>query len=209
MDNNTNFFHIKTTTRKKARNNIDVIQDQHGIWIQGREEIAQHYTSHFKDTSTTKVSILDESLFMAIPTVVTAEDNAAFCRYLDTQEILNYLKSMENWSAPSLEGFQTGFYKFQWETVRGYVCKMVQRFFQSKHILKQINKTYIFLIPKKKKAITAADYRSVGLCNTSHKIISKILVSRMKPLMEKIISPYQAAYVQGGCSSLHKKSFIL
>ncbi|XP_026428433.1 uncharacterized protein LOC113324332 [Papaver somniferum] len=41
------------------------------------------------------------------------------------------------------------------------------------------------------------DYMPIGICITSYKIISKLIVQRLKPLMEKIISPYQAAYVYG------------
>ncbi|XP_026396130.1 uncharacterized protein LOC113290763 [Papaver somniferum] len=40
-------------------------------------------------------------------------------------------------------------------------------------------------------------YRPIGLCNTSYKIISKLIVQRLKPLMKKIISPYQVTYISG------------
>ncbi|XP_026399238.1 uncharacterized protein LOC113295097 [Papaver somniferum] len=74
---------------------------------------------------------------------------------------------------------------------------MVKKFFSSKRLLKQMNKTYISLISKKSKPCTPSEFRPIGPCNTSYKIISKKLVRRMKPLMERIISPYQAAYASG------------
>ncbi|XP_026410885.1 uncharacterized protein LOC113306123 [Papaver somniferum] len=37
----------------------------------------------------------------------------------------------------------------------------------------------------------------MALCNTSYKLISKILQRRLKPLIQKLISPMQAAYVPG------------
>ncbi|XP_026451484.1 uncharacterized protein LOC113351764 [Papaver somniferum] len=125
------------------------------------------------------------------------EENESLTRIPSNEELFATLKSMENWSSPRPEGFQVGFYKIQWATVGDDVCNMVKRFFQTRHILKQINQTYISLIPKKKKCTCVADYRPIGLCNTSYKIISKVLVNRMKPMMEKLISPYQAAYVSG------------
>ncbi|XP_026460097.1 uncharacterized protein LOC113360875 [Papaver somniferum] len=48
-----------------------------------------------------------------------------------------------------------------------------------------------------RSALGPEDYMPIGLCNTSYKIISKLIVQRLKPLMEKIISPYQATYVSG------------
>jgi len=35
------------------------------------------------------------------------------------------------------------------------------------------------------------------LCSTLYKIISKILVNRLRPLLDHIISPFQAAFVPG------------
>ncbi|XP_026399338.1 uncharacterized protein LOC113295210 [Papaver somniferum] len=115
-----------------------------------------------------------------------------------SQEVFDTLRSVENWSAPGPEGFQAGFFKSQYNTVGNDVCSMVTRFFETKHISRHINKTYISLILKKKKSICAVDYKPICLCNTFYKFISKILVNRMKPLMTKIVSPFQAAYVSGG-----------
>lgn len=35
------------------------------------------------------------------------------------------------------------------------------------------------------------------MCNTSYKTIIKILVNRMRPFLDQIISPFQASYVLG------------
>ncbi|XP_026458780.1 uncharacterized protein LOC113359344 [Papaver somniferum] len=95
------------------------------------------------------------------------EDNSLLLLPSSDEEIHKVLKSVESWSAPGPEVFQAGFYKSQCNIVGSDVCDMVKNF-----------------LP-------------IGICNTSYKILSKILVSRMKPLMERIISPYQAAYVSG------------
>ncbi|XP_026383665.1 uncharacterized protein LOC113279176 [Papaver somniferum] len=196
MDSNSKYFHTKVNKRR-TRNNIDAIQDHNNIWLQSREDIAQHLTHHYKSINTSSNPVIDVNFYKNIPSIISVEENESLIRIPSNEEIFATLKSMENWSSPGPEGFQAGFYKSQWATVGDDVCNMVKRFFKTRHILKQINETYISLVPKKKKCTCAADYRPIVLRNTSYNIISKVLVNRMKPIMEKLISPYQAAYVSG------------
>ena len=40
-------------------------------------------------------------------------------------------------------------------------------------------------------------FRPISLCNTLYKLVSRILVQRLKPYMAEIINPYQARFVSG------------
>uniref|UniRef100_A0A2N9GUD6 Reverse transcriptase domain-containing protein n=1 Tax=Fagus sylvatica TaxID=28930 RepID=A0A2N9GUD6_FAGSY len=40
-------------------------------------------------------------------------------------------------------------------------------------------------------------FRPISICNFSYKIISKIIVARLRPILERLISPTQAAFVPG------------
>ncbi|XP_026399135.1 uncharacterized protein LOC113294986 [Papaver somniferum] len=42
-----------------------------------------------------------------------------------------------------------------------------------------------------------SEFRPIGLCNASYKIVSKILDNRIKPLLKRLTSPYQDAFVPG------------
>lgn len=41
----------------------------------------------------------------------------------------------------------------------------------------------------------ASEFRTIALYNTTYKIISKIVINTMKPLLYKIISPNQSTFV--------------
>ncbi|XP_026417072.1 uncharacterized protein LOC113312539 [Papaver somniferum] len=69
--------------------------------------------NHFKNISTSQTTIIEEQYYSHIPTLITEEDNNLLLLPPTDEEILKVLKSMESWSAPGPEGFQSGFYKSQ------------------------------------------------------------------------------------------------
>lgn len=61
-------------------------------------------------------------------------------------------------------------------------------------MLKELNLTEIVLISKVKRLENVSQFRPISICNCVYKIISKILVNRMKPLMGKLITEEQSAF---------------
>lgn len=41
------------------------------------------------------------------------------------------------------------------------------------------------------------DFRPISLANTSYKVMQKVIANRMKPFLDKIISPNQTAFLKG------------
>ena len=73
----------------------------------------------------------------------------------------------------------------------------MKQIFASQKVPNYLNQTLIALIPKQLGPETISQFRPISLCNTVYKIVSKILVNRIRPLLPKLISPMQAAFLQG------------
>jgi hypothetical protein len=73
-------------------------------------------------------------------------------------------------------------------------------------MLKEFNHTDIALIPKIDNPSSVHHFRPISLINFNYKIISKILSNRFKPLIHKIISPTQSAFLKG--RSIHNNTIL-
>ena len=77
------------------------------------------------------------------------------------------------------------------------VSKEIKKIFSDRKIPSDLNQTHIALIPKIKGSESIGNFRPISLCNSVYKIITKIIVARIRPLLDKLISLYQAAFVPG------------
>ena len=95
------------------------------------------------------------------------------------------------------DGFQPFFLKQFWHTIKNDVTKTIYHFFNTASLSFNCKRTYITLIPKTSYPELVTNYWSISLCNTTYKIIAKILVHRLQPILPHIILQEQGAFIQG------------
>ena len=193
---NTRFFHLTTIIRRR-RNTIDFLKDKHGNWISNREAIGDCFIDHFKSIYTTSHPSFLASLENLIPQCITDEDNEWLCRIPDYGEIKSAVFSLGSYKSSRLDGMPALFYKHYWSIVEIDVVNTVTSFFSNGHMLKAMNHTFLALIPKTNAVSTVHQFWPISLCNVIYKTISKILANRLKQMLPKLISPWQASFVLG------------
>ena len=104
---------------------------------------------------------------------------------------------MHNLKALGPDGFHAFFYKEFWPIVGDLVIDVVISFFIIGCLPKEANCSLIVLILKTTNLTFVNNFRPISLCNVVYKIISKLPVAKLRPLLHKIISPCQSAFIPG------------
>lgn len=91
--------------------------------------------------------------------------------------------------APGPDGLHPFFFQRYWEIVGKSLEDFCAQVFTEWAIPPIVNQTYIYLIPKTSFAATISQYGPISLCNTVYKVITNIIVNRIKPYLQEIIGP--------------------
>lgn len=113
-----------------------------------------------------------------------------------TKEIQHIVNFFQSYKAPGPDGLHLIFFQKYWHTVASSTTNLCQEAFILGKIPKDINHTYVCLIPKMQNATSLKDFRPISFCNCAYKIITKILARRLRSLMEKLIGLYQSSFLQ-------------
>ena len=93
--------------------------------------------------------------------------------------------------------YTLGFFQRFWFVVGESVKKEVKLAFEERKIPSFLNNTIITLIPKILGLKTLGNYHPISLCNTVYKLVKKIIMCRLRPFLDKLISPFQSTFVLG------------
>ncbi|KAL0294211.1 UNVERIFIED_CONTAM: Retrovirus-related Pol polyprotein from type-2 retrotransposable element R2DM [Sesamum radiatum] len=129
--------------------------------------------------------------------VLTEAEADALVVPVSPEEVKQAVFDIDESKAPGPDGYSAGFFKAAWPVIGGEVTQAIRDFFQTGRLLKQVNTTLISLIPKVSNPAVVAEFRPISCCNVLYKVITKILVQRMRGILDMLISPSQNAFVPG------------
>jgi hypothetical protein len=197
-DRKTKFFHLLTIIRRR-QNSINAIRSDLGDWIikKKKKEIGTHIRDKFKTLFSEEEVSCPHDLGNHMCPVITQKENTDICKIPTTEDIKRVIFELQNLKAPGPDGLPPLFYKQYWPTVGHNVTKAIQNFFVEGKMLKEINNTLIVLILKIPNPTSVNHFRPISLCNVVYKVISRILETKLRPLLDKIISPCQSALIPG------------
>ena len=138
---------------------------------------------------------------------IAATHNASTCPQLSNdesylinlpvtdEEIKHAVWSLKAFKSLGPDGLHAGFYQRFWLVVGRLVAEEIKNIFRDRKIPLTPNQTHIALIPKIKGLESIRSFRPISLCNMVYKVIAKIIVVRIRPLLDKLVSPFQSVFV--------------
>ena len=112
-----------------------------------------------------------------------------FSSAVNISEVESALKSLKKDKAPGPDGWPGEFYLTFFDLLGPHLFKMVESSRVLGRVSPALNSTFITLIPKTDRPVNFVDFRPISLCNLCYKLISKIAAMRLKPFLDKAISP--------------------
>lgn len=194
-DANTTFFHTSTLVRQR-RNKITALQDAVGNWVESKGALQnmalQFYDSLFLSNPEAN-GVFPTGLFPPIPMSMRLGLEADY----SIDETKRALQGMGSSKAPGPDGFHPGFFKHTWDMTGSAVHDFAKDILGGKEVFEEAAEALLVLIPKDTKPTSIKGFRPISLCNVSLKIVTEMLVNRLKLVLKKIVAPNQASLIPG------------
>ena len=128
---------------------------------------------------------------------IGADGCAALLALVSKEEVRIAVMGMSSFKAPRPDGFQPFFFKHYWHIVGEDLWHLVDLAFRNGSVDPHLAETLIVLIPKSDQAVHLKNFRPISLCNVVYKVITKVLVNRLRPFLNNLIGPFQGSFIPG------------
>uniref|UniRef100_A0A2N9I574 Reverse transcriptase domain-containing protein n=1 Tax=Fagus sylvatica TaxID=28930 RepID=A0A2N9I574_FAGSY len=176
-DKNTKFFQ-RTANAHRQNNYIESLQHREQQWkseSEIRDRIVDFYQGLYSEREAWR-PVLGGVEFNTIDSAEATQLEGPFSE----EEVVTALNQMNGEKAPGPDGYTIAFYKHCWDIVKLEVLNSLQEFHEHESIKRNLNATFVALIPKKPGVSDVKDFRPICLIGSVYKIRSKILANCLK-----------------------------
>lgn len=197
-DRNTKFFHSHATQHHEI-NQISMLKDAHGVLHSFDEALENIIKDYFRDIFSSANPRMDDvqHLLSRMRPRVTMEMITQLEQPFTKDEVVRALKQMHPFKSPGPDGMSPIFFQNFWHIVGTDVSSFILNFLNNHAFDYQVNFTHICLIPKVKNPDMVSQFCPISLCNVVYKIASKVLATRISPLLPDVISESQLTFIPG------------
>nr|XP_025675981.1 uncharacterized protein LOC112776161 [Arachis hypogaea] len=127
---------------------------------------------------------------------IDEEESVALERMPTTEDVREAVWDCESSMATGSDGYNMNFIKKCWDDIGAEFTSAVLEFFRSSRLPSDSNITWVALAPKFTGAKEIKDLRPISMVGCVFKVISKVMVRRMRSVMLGLVGETQSAFVK-------------
>lgn len=193
-DRNTKFFHTQTIVHRQ-RNKIQGMHIEDGSWCTDTDTLKAVAITFFQSLFSAESHNNVDHLSVPIVPQLNQHVVDALLAQVTLEEVHKAVCSMKSYKAPGPDGFQPIFFKHLWELVKTDLLILVQQAFERGYFETCLSKILIVLHPKVDQPLRFKELRPISLCNVTYKMITKVVVQRLRPYLDELIGSLQSSFI--------------
>ncbi|GLT96250.1 hypothetical protein SLE2022_138910 [Rubroshorea leprosula] len=194
-DRNTSFYHMSTMVRRN-KNKIGALKIG-GEWIMDSFVLQTHVKTFFEELFARRETVPLLEDLSAYQPIISDADHASLLQLATLEEVRKALFSMKGLKSPGPDGISALFYQRHWDTVAGTFLEFVNQALLIGVFEPSLTKAYVALIPKEDSPNSIQKFRPISLLNVAYKVLSKIIVNRLRPHLQELVGPWQSSFLAG------------
>ena len=163
------------------------------------QEVKHYYSNLFKRRDDNLNSFKLNKLMKGVNiTKLNKIDATSLEGPLTTDELGHALRNMKHNKTPGIDGFPAESLKMFWCKVKYLITRVLNKCYETGILLISLRQTIINCIPKGDKSRDSLkNWRPISLLSTFYKLASACLATRMKNILDTLISDSQTGFVKG------------
>ncbi|CAN0829650.1 Transposon TX1 uncharacterized 149 kDa protein [Linum grandiflorum] len=186
-DRNTIFFH-RMACHNKRRNSVNSLRVD-GVMYEGQVSLAHAIVGFYERLYSEDLMVRPFSSELIRGTISEAE-GFALTRPFSIEEVERVVMNCVGDKTPGPDGFTLEFYKRNWKVIKEQVILAFSDFHHRATLPDMVNCNFVCLIPKRESVEDVKDFLPISLTSSIYKILSKILMERLRNLMPALVSKH-------------------
>ena len=195
-EHGTKYFFALEKSQAKAKT-MKTTYDQNGRLVSKPKQVLEIQQQFYQNLYTLDPRV-NCKISCAPEKRLTEEQKTKLDMPITLEEVQNNIKAMAKGKSPGTSGFSIDIYVVFWLRLKDHFMEMLDWVMSHGQLGHSLLEGIISLIPKKGRDCKyVKNWRLIVLLNTSYKIISKIIATRIKEVLPSIINKDQCGFVAG------------
>lgn len=192
-DKNTKFFHgfINCKNRRNRLNGLFINGTRTSDVKEIRAEVFRFFKENFHEHCPDRPILINPHF-----QTISMMDSIRIEARILAEEVKAVVWACGGKKAPGPDGLTFKFLKEFWHILSPDVMLFIRHFEYHGSLSSTCNSSFITLAPKTKDPISLNEFISISLIRCLYKIISKVLATRIKTVIRKVIGEVQSTYVE-------------